>query len=674
MNFRINIKSFWIIAVFILSAGLGFSQERGTNKLLAGPEGVVILLNIDDDQKPVYFKPEETTTIYRALRNSKQFEKVGETHFPRTLDEFQKRVGKENLDALKLELMVSSDELLYRKILNNPLDSIVFLLIDYEFAEAFGLVYKDVSWAKGTAVDYRIERTDKNGQNNGQFTVSMDGIFPQYKDRYSLHHYGVSDSVANISWASSLPIKNTGAFIQANIYRKVGTEEKFKQIRTTMVSPSTNRDSSYISFSELVEPGQTYSYYAEITDWAGNKGFASDTLFAISYNASEVRNIANLSANGQDDGVLLSWDALPAHAIYSGIEIMKSRNYDSNYVVLDTLRASEIKYLDTRVLKGSAYFYKLKPVFVNPVDEGFIKYAETSGSVLYKEDSPAPSTPEGIKVQSVDKGIKIDWWTSDDLDIFGYYVLRGLTPNTMQIISGVVQDTVYVDSLVSGGFSGQMHYAIQAVNQNQQWSDTSQLVTMDIRQPLVITPPAGLTARKMVSGVSLLWNNVMEVDNNVSSYVVFRRLKGSEAFDVLNSEELLVPYYTDTTHVGIGEYEYAVSTRDLWGNYSVLSPSAVVHTSDNLVLNPPLEIHLRNLIKGIEVSWPVSLTDKKGEYLIYRKDEGKKTFVRIGKSPMDQVYLDTSITKGVAYEYRVVSSNGSKESEPSLSKQLRREL
>jgi len=136
---------------------------------------------------------------------------------------------------------------------------------------------------------------------------------------------------------------------------------------------------------------------------------------------------------------------------------------------------------------------------------------------------------------------------------------------------------------------------------------------------------------------------------------------------------LQLPSYTDTTGVsGVG-YEYAVSTHDIWGNHSVLSPlSRIAGESISEGLEPPLSINLRNLTRGIEVSWPVSLTEKGGEYAVYRKVGEQRGFVKIGNTPVNRFYVDAAVNADTVYEYYVVRVSGNNEGTPSSTHIIRR--
>lgn len=664
-----------IMSLIALGMALIGVEARGQqpiwgSQVLTGPEGAMVPV-LNQALQFTHFRPGARTVIHKAVGKTEKWTKVAEVVFPENVAAFRKRLGSDKLARMKADYELANDEAAYAFYANESIDKIVLYAFSKEYMEAFGLIHIDKGWKKGQLVRYRIEHYQGDALS-GQIELSADPEYTVYPDQLEIGYRLVTDSLVSVAWQTPVSSFQETIGVQAEIFKRTG-QAGYQSARLNIVSRSAGSDSSFVHYQERVRPGQAYAYYAQLKDWVGNYGLPSDTLYALAYDPGSVQAIATLRAAADSDGVRLTWDPLPSEAIYTGIEVLKSRNYDSAYVVLDTIAAHEVGYLDNRVLNGSMYYYRVKPVFISGADEDFIKYAEASVVTAYSEGYLAPAAPEGVYATTTDQGVRIRWWAPEGLDTYGYYVLRGSTMGNMELISGSVRDTVYVDSLLAKGYSGQMHYAVLAMNQNQQLSDTSQVVTVAVRQPQVLMAPGGLAVRVVPGGVYLRWNAVMELDDRVSGYAVFRRVQGSEEFDAVHAGPLLLPDYTDTTAVAGTAYEYAVSTHDVWGNYSVLSPISQL-TADPLAegMEAPLSIHLRNLTRGVEVSWPVSLTDGGGEYAVYRKAGETGGFVKIGNTPAQRFYVDATVTADTAYEYYVVPLAGNREGAPGPSKVIRR--
>src|SRR5699024_4484736 len=288
---------------------------------------------------------------------------------------------------------------------------------------------------------------------------------PEYGLKFKLMKPTITDSLALIDWeVEGANSASHMIFMTANIYKK--TRSEYDLYANRFVSALDNQKIS-VSFAATLEPGNHYAYYMVLEDWAGNKGVPSDTLFALSYDPDNIRSITELQGTAEESAIRLNWKQLPKETIYTGVEVQKSRNYDSAYVVLDTLPPSADSYLDKKVLKGSAYYYRLRPILLmdNPNDDAVI-YAETAVIIDYGDSDGRPAKPEGLQLENMENGAQLSWWTSDELDIYGYTILRGYSADNLEVIETGVQENTYVDTLISKGYSGPVIYAVQAMNHN----------------------------------------------------------------------------------------------------------------------------------------------------------------------------------------------------------------
>src|SRR5690606_1263460 len=103
--------------------------------------------------------------------------------------------------------------------------------------------------------------------------------------------------------------------------------------------------------------------------------------------------ITEFRAKVESDAIALTWKPLKKSALYTGIEISKSRIRDSGYVVLDTVSGQEVLYLDKKILKGSAYYYRIRPLLLVDNPAMASEFSETSATILYPDDHPAPERP-----------------------------------------------------------------------------------------------------------------------------------------------------------------------------------------------------------------------------------------------------------------------------------------
>lgn len=651
------------------------NEEDNTHVVIPSHDGALVLLfsafNGHTDKSLSAF---QKVIISKQEGNTKH-RKVAEVKIPKTESELTARLNDLQPDAARMMDLKSNQEL-FDLLVGNQMDSIVRYLSNKSIVEALGLSYWDADLKAGSPCVYSLELIDNNGNIVNTSHVETNGVVPEYGLKFKLMKPTITDSLALIDWeVEGANSASHMIFMTANIYKK--TRSEYDLYANRFVSALDNQKLS-VSFADTLEPGNHYAYYMVLEDWAGNKGVPSDTLFALSYDPDNIRSITELQGTAEESAIRLNWKQLPKETIYTGVEVQKSRNYDSAYVVLDTLPPSADSYLDKKVLKGSAYYYRLRPILLmdNPDDDAVI-YAETAVIIDYGDSDGRPAKPEGLQLENMENGAQLSWWTSDELDIYGYTILRGYSADNLEVIGTGVQENTYVDTLISKGYSGPVIYAVQAMNHNQMVSDTSDLISLQVRQAGYVTPPAGLSSKKTHAGVLLRWNDVTRTDDDVAGYVIFRRAVSEieNEYQTLNKELNLLPEFLDTTYDKSVSYEYAVASVDTWGNFSLLSSSTIVDQSGReMELMPPLDLRLRNLKSGIEVSWPKSLSKKQGSYIVYRRVEGADKYERLAEVSIDDKFIDQSVQNDVRYEYHVLHQIGKNSSEPSLTKGIRRSI
>lgn len=654
------------------------AQERSTSPhILPGPARTVVMVHSlfspeGGDFLMEFPTPEEQFAVFRADAGASEFQNVGVAHFPTSPGDMQRKLGEALTGDLLAQLNVSDVKAAYLVLQQHSVDTLGVLLFSPEVLEALGILFVDRSRNPEVASRYRVDRVDANGNTLNSETASVSGALPNYPGRYVVHEYLVSDSLASVSWTSNSSIVD-GLPLFANVYRRNGQSGAFEPIKRLFVTGDDTSEGSWINFHETLPPAQHLAYYVQLEDFAGNTGLPSDTLYAIAFDRAQLSGITNLQVADTTEGLLLTWEPLPKQAVYSAIQILKSRELGADYVVVDTISAWETHYLDESVIPASSYYYKVRPLLYNLAGADALQFAEANGHKSMPESSLPPAAPRDVHAILTDEGVKISWQHGDELNLFGYYVLRGPSTANLEVVSQPVQDTVYIDSLFSPGFSGQLHYALQVADLSQQVSDTSEVVSVTIIQPVVLAAPGGLQARRTLDGVSLQWENAMLRDDLIAGFVVYRRKAAAETYDLLPGMPLRLPFFTDSNAITTDTYEYAVTSIDSWGNQSIFSPTALLERDLSATLSPPLELNLRNLSAGIEIGWPAPLLTQESQYVIFRKASGQAEFTKIGNVPSNTSYLDRDVKPGTLYEYAVAVASGDNLGETSDTKAIRRQ-
>ncbi len=374
--------------------------------------------------------------------------------------------------------------------------------------------------------------------------------------------------------------------------------------------------------------------------------------------------------------VLLKWDSLPHKAWCSGIEVLKSRDAVSGFVVIDTLPVTATTYRDRRTISGNFYYYQLRPIYFDLPQHG--RVTPVIIAVQTKNKTHKIAAPRGLELGlTPNNDIRLHWLPNSDLDVFGYYVLRGTARNKMEVISPPLRDTMYIDSLKDLNAGMTYLYAVAPVSMNMTWGDTSIAVGIQSPNAKLLTSPGGIQARATATGIRLNFDDVHAANPAVSGYVIYRRKKGDQYFTPITTPPLTGTHFTDTTVLPAGIYEYACSSIDAYNHVSLLSPLTEVNLAGANGF-PPADFNLRNNTTGIEISVPASVTATTAPtYIVYRRAITEKQYQKIGTltsntSNTNNTYIDKSAIKDQLYAYAIALQTNNTESTKSREKSIRR--
>jgi len=664
-----------LLATLTLTLSLGaFSQEIETKMLLPGPDGVVMaiggLFNYKLENKNNNFPtPNEIITIYKSNVKGKKNQKIATISFPASASEMEKKMSPELKTDVLNQLKTDNMQNAYEVIRNYGRDTLGLLIISPELQKILGMLYTDTTWKPGDQVTYHFDRTNELGTQQNLYSESLDGSLPEYSTKFKLSRYNIFEDNVTGEWEAEIVEKEEIPMF-AQLYSRKNNEENFT-LNTRIFTSQKSTKIASVYHSEDMEPNGNLAWYIRTIDAAGNLGKPSDTLYAINFNKNKIAPIENLKVTDTLNSLLVTWKPLPRKAYYTAIQILKSRKLGEDYVVLDTIAPTKSSFMDKQVIPGSSYFYKVRPLLFDLPGVEPMVFTEVSG---YKEvnEELLPSTPQGLQAVNKDGKIELSWLPNPELNIFGYYVLRGTSLNNMKVIDGPIKRHHYTDSTFSKSYSGQYTYALQVLNNGQKMSDTSAAVSVSIRQATILLSPGGVHARRVPEGISLEWENTRIKDNSIIGYILYRREKGEEQYQLLSNKPISLPAYVDSNTLPEKIYEYAVSSIDTWGNQSILSPFVGISANSDDFLKPPSSISLRNLQSGIEVSWAKPYDVSTREYVIYRTTIKNNKFEKIATVNPSTPYVDKSVQGNTLYKYAVSVKGNNTEGLKSTEQLIRR--
>jgi fibronectin type 3 domain-containing protein len=608
--------------------------------------------------------------------NGRGYKEVALIARPESATAFRKISGEQVWSQIKQIKRLQTDEQVWQFILQHPrITDYGVLSFSISFRQAMGSAYVDRD-AAGLSPDkrwnYRIEFIDASGKIINSSVGSIQGGEQRFAlANVKLKNLFATDSSVFITW--SAPFQGVAeGLILADVYRQSGAKGTFTRLEKSILA-NVKDDSVYFYLDDAVVPQQLYRYYIRPKDQLGNLGTSSDTASALAVNFARLPLLQQLTVTDTLNALVLKWKALGDVPQVIGVEIQRSRDARGNYVIIDTVSARQSSYLDSRVFPGVPYFYRLRILGLKGMERetGFSGYA--TASVRNQHKNPDP--PYALKASIENGFIKLQWQGASDPDLYAYFVYRGNSEQgKFEVISSGITDTKYVDSSRIGGRT-QYVYAVKAVSNNSLESEFSNKVSLRQAVAQLPVPPGGINAHMDNRKVSLSWPSMARVDHNIAGYNIYRRVaqKSAEKFDqqqsaasqagnlkfeLLNSTIVATPAFEDATAATGINYEYAISSVDVFGIESTFSPFTPVST----VLPVRIIQHcsIRKVTEGVMLEWDPTLQRDTDSIVIKRKKAGDATYQRIGTLKNESSFLDKTAVKGVLYIYQVQGEKSGK--------------
>jgi fibronectin type 3 domain-containing protein len=509
----------------------------------------------------------------------------------------------------------------------------------------------------------------------------------------------------------------------AAVFRQIDGLGAFEQL-PLFISPTKktelngNPDVAFITFDDRVEPEHLIRYYVQLQDGVGNLGARSDTATVISLTQSAIPRITTASAKDTPNGIMLQWKVLKPKPYFLGVQISRAEGPESPYMPLDTVSLFDSTYLDQTVVSGKSYFYGIKALLLRPTLEQpavWVSAAHRNATkapvqvygveAAWEEPLRETSKSKTVTRSSNQGGIRLRWEKSIEQDIANYLVYRAPAGKPLEVVSQPLPPnvTAYFDADTTLSGNTTYIYAIRAVNFTGMESINSSLIRIRPQKPVTVRPPNGFGVYEEYGLAKLQWSIEAVQERPIIAYQAYKRLVDSSVDEIkenqrnnsqrLSAQVFLAPaeenalkvgfkplfkqpiqsiFATDTT-VKSGEiYEYAVSAIDADGNESGLSAVVRFSASAEEVL-PPSKIYVREVEKGVEISWSKQMHKLSKGVAIYRRSDQESTVKRIGIVDVDEnSFIDTNVQTNMLYFYSLRNvSEGKKESSFGLEASIR---
>lgn len=258
-----------------------------------------------------------------------------------------------------------------------------------------------------------------------------------------------------------------------------------------------------------------------------------------------------------------------------------------------------------------------------------------------------PAAPAGLTAIAGSQSAGLDWTASSGATSYrikrstnsgGPYTLIGSTSADSFTDNGLTNDTTY-------------YYVVSALNPAGESADTDEVTVT----PTLLPPdtPAGLEALGGNGIVSLSWN----ASFGATAYRVKRSTSASGPFAELAGSPVGGLVFTDASVTNGITYHYVVTALGAGGESAATPPVGATPSAVPSVPAAPV------LIAGngrIALSWPPA--PGASAYHLHRATSTTGPFSTIASSLTTTSYLDTGLTNGTTYHYKVSSVNAAGES------------
>ena len=263
----------------------------------------------------------------------------------------------------------------------------------------------------------------------------------------------------------------------------------------------------------------------------------------------------------------------------------------------------------------------------------------------------APTAPSDLAVaEEAGPQVKLTWVDNADNET-GFAIERSEDGTNFTALASVGAGvTNYVDTTVTAGMT--YTYQVAAFNGvgSSAFSNTATLTISG--PPAPPAAPSGLTAEQLVAGqVNLAW---VDNANNETGFAIERSQDGVN-FAALTTVAADTASYVDTTVTAGVAYTYQVKAVNDVGF------SAYSNTASVAVIEPPLapdqlEANLED-IPAVDLAWADNSLDETG-FVIERATDGATFSVLTTVAADSTNYVDSAVSGGITYTYRVAAVNG----------------
>lgn len=536
-----------------------------------------------------------------------------------------------------------------------------------EMRFAFALLAADLSTQTSRALGLRFRDSDVKTNEKYLYRIStqsgMDTIRGSVfvaPEKYELpppvnFTAQVDGSIVNLRWDQSF---HRGIYSSYRVER-AADGKNFMPLSDEPQVTLTSSDRREIRFQMATDslPSLSQVFYYRVRGLSpfGDYGPPSEVLAV--QGAETVASVPYLTEGKSPDNqsVHLSWE-FPAESekAIRGFEVRRAASPAEAYMKVNRqgISALDRSYVDGA--PGHTNYYQ-----VVAID---LQGREYKSPIRYVQlvDSIPPLPPRDLKGSVNDEGIvTVSWNANGEADMYGYKVFKANNVNEefAQITRATIKERELRDRVNVNTLSREIHYRVIAVDQSQNQSAFSEVLTLKLPDKVKPVPPFFYPFKADAEGVALQWTQSSSDD--VKFYEVFRKpLSGQEWIFLTRVEHTsdTAFHFLDRTGEEGMRYAYTLFAVDESGLRSdpvspIVAAKIPTQVKEAVTIGKPTIDREQKLIR---LTWRYEPGGVM-RYQVYRAAEGEKLKLYQTIDASQQEFVDKRLTVNTIYTYQVVA-------------------
>lgn len=408
-------------------------------------------------------------------------------------------------------------------------------------------------------------------------------------------------------------------------WRSVPNADRYRVMRSTTPSGpySAIANPSETGFvDDGVANGTVYFYVVRAMNEGGKGPYSSEVKAAPLAPPPAPEGLAATPGNGS---VSLSWSPVPDA---TGYALLRAASPDGPFSAIATPASTSA--LDNGVTNGTAYFYAVTAH--NAGGEG-----PRSGAVTVIPLAP-PQAPSGLTALPGNGRVALAWSMSPRAAV--YSVRRSTLPTGPFETVGATPTTEFADLTVTNGTL--YHYAVVAQNAAGEGAPSAPVAATPVAPP---SAPTGLQISAGDGRVSISWSPAPRA----TSYSVRRSTKSGGPYASIAFPS--APSHLDADLPNGSSYFYVITALNAGGE----SPESA--EAGAAPVAAPAAVTTLEAASGngqVSLRWPAA--ENASSYVVKRSIEAEGTYAPVA-TVAACAYVDTGLTNGTTYHYRVNAVN-----------------